>query len=68
MVFRTHHSQLVKDFFSSIPTTPLFTDLEEHIMVQVRVPRKMARDIFSLMYEIEEKGIADDVNWATIMG
>ena len=68
MVFRTHHAHLIKDFFSSIPTTPLFTDLEEHIMVQVRVPRKMARDIFSLMYEIEEKGIADDVNWATIMG
>ena len=64
IIFRTDFAQVVKEFFSLFPTTPFLADLDDHILVVVRIPFNLIGDVSSIIDGMREKGIVEDAHCA----
>jgi DNA-binding Lrp family transcriptional regulator len=66
ILFRTKYAQTVKELFSLFPATPFLADLDDHILVLVRITSDMMSDVGSLIYGMKEKGIVEDARCAVV--
>jgi hypothetical protein len=64
ILFRTDFAQTVKELFSFFPATPFIADLDDHILVLVRILFDMRGDLGSLIDDMKEKGIIEDAQCA----
>jgi DNA-binding Lrp family transcriptional regulator len=64
MLFRTKYTQAVKELFSMFPTTPFIADLDDHILVLVRIHFDLRGDLNNLIDGMKEKGIVEDTYYA----
>jgi hypothetical protein len=67
VLFRTAYIHPVKELFSFFPTTPFYTDVDEHVLVQVRITCEMRRRIGELLYVMKERGIVEDALCAMML-
>jgi hypothetical protein len=66
ILFRTKYAQTVKELFSLFPATPFLADLDDHILVLVRITSDMMSDVGSLIFDMKEKGIVEDAHCAVV--
>lgn len=67
ILFNTKYTQAVKELFSLFPATPFFADLDDHILILVRISSDIGADLGSLIHSMEEKGIVEDAHSTVVL-
>jgi hypothetical protein len=67
ILFRTKYAQIVKELFSLFPAISFLADLDDHILVLVRISSDMREYLGSLVDSMREKGIVEDAHYAVIL-
>jgi len=65
ILFSTDRKSLLKSVFSQFPTTPVFTEMGDHLSVCVSVPfSDVARQLFYIIYTMRIKGVIEEFSQA----
>ena len=64
ILFQTDYTQAVRELFSLFPTTPFIADLDDQILVLVRIPFDLRDNLCSIIGDMREKGIVEDAHYA----
>jgi hypothetical protein len=66
LLFKSKYIKAVEELFSLFPTTPVFVEMGDSVLVYVKTTSDMTGKLIDMVYGMKERGIAEDVKYAVI--
>jgi hypothetical protein len=66
LLLKCKYIRAVKELFSLFPTTPIFVEMGESMLVYVKTTSDMTRNLIRMVYGMKERGIVEDARYAVI--
>ncbi|MBU7043444.1 MAG: hypothetical protein HXS47_07605 [Theionarchaea archaeon] len=66
LLLKTRYIPCVEELFSLVPTTPVFVEMADCVLVYVKMTSDMTENLIEMMYDMKDAGIIEDVNYAVV--
>ena len=66
LLLRSRYIRSVEELFSLFPTTPVFVEMPDCVLVYVKMTSDNTQNLIDLVYDMEDAGIIKDANYAVV--
>jgi hypothetical protein len=66
LLLRSRYIRSVEELFSLFPTTPVFVEMSDCVLVYVKMTSDDTKKLIDLIYDLKDIGIIEDVNYAVV--
>jgi hypothetical protein len=66
LLFKSRYIGAVEELFSLFPTTPVFVEMGDSVLVYVKMTSDVTKKLIDMVYSMKDRGIAEDVKYAVI--
>jgi len=66
LLFKSRYIGAVEELFSLFPTTPIFVEMGDSVLVYVKMTSDMTKKLIDMVYSMKDRGIAEDARYAVI--
>jgi hypothetical protein len=66
LLFKSRYIGAVEEVFSMFPTTPIFVEMGDSVLVYVKMTSDMTSNLIDMVYNMKERGIVEDARYAVI--
>ena len=66
LLFKSRYIGAVEELFSLFPTTPIFVEMGDSVLIYVKMTSDMTSNLIDMIYSMKERGIVEDARYAVI--
>jgi len=66
LLLKSRYIESVEELFSLFPTTPVFVEMTDCVLVYVKMTSDMTENLIEMMYDMKDASIIEDVNYAVV--
>jgi hypothetical protein len=66
LLLKTQHTKNVEELFSLFPTTPVFIEMADSILVYMKMTSDMTVSLIDMLYDMKDSGIVESAHYAVV--
>ena len=66
LLLKSRYIESVEELFSLFPTTPVFVEMTDCVLVYVKMTSDDTQNLIDLVYDMKDAGIIEDANYAVV--